>query len=545
MLVANIYVPKSFNVATLTYLVPESFTVAVGDAVIVPLGKQQVEGLVINLYVQKIDSNDNSYKSITSVIGHKSSKNLIDVANSISEAYFTPRQHAYKKLYYPGELSAVSPEEEMEEYSFNTSAPQLSFKARKSSNFTTWVKSPSVSYLDAVKAEIGREPLEGRQVLIVCPTLSLAEELLHKFSSGACLISKPSKRKTGYQDFLQGKYQIGITTRLGTFLQDFNLGKIILLDDTHLGHLAMSQPYVHSNDVLYHRAKAQNCTYSVISTCPSVSTIQADMVVGTIGEDLFWPSLKVLYQDQEAAVGRVPDSLYPLMATHEGPVTVVPSPVPSKVICTKCSTIKEILKSLPETITSPCTICGTTTSYQVGFDKEVCQETFRSLIQEGKINLVELADLHYKDFEKKRMVVLVDIGWSLQNRPMTSDLTLYQTIARGLDAVGKEGTLVVIAKTEATALSTLLKEKSMVAQLKRSWVKAKEQGLTPFHTILKLSSNKQTPRLSSTVGMQYGPKKVPSGYEKLIILNKGQEQAFKVYLETLKKMFIKYRISKL
>lgn len=537
---ANVYVPGSFKVESLTYTIPEGIKVDIGYCVLVPFGKKEIVGLVtaINVPAPKYES-----KSIIKSLYKSSSKELIECAESIAKSHFTGAQNVYRRL-FNGD-SEVSTQEDELEYADFTIPKEISIADTVESNYVALIKPPQIEFNSAVLWEISRQlDLGIDRILIICPTNKMVESLYKNFRSGVCILKKPSQKDHGYFEFLFGKKQVAITTRVGALWCGNIKASLILVDSNHPGHKEMNQPYTHAYEALRKRAELTNSNFSTISSIPPVFTIEKGTKVIELTSNSKWPESKVIYRSDFAPGERdIPESIQFLLREDSGfkqKTLIVASNTPTRILCNKCKSIRNVGNNLKMAYEIPCEVCGTKGGFRVGLDVPTCEKIFKDLIDANKVEITGAEGL--EESKESRMVVLLDTDWAIKDKSMSGDSIISQLLLRGLSSVGKNGKLVVVTKNRDRIFTDILDQHLIKEQVKKSWHKAKDNNLSPFALIIKISSSKNPPVLPKDGGMQYGPRKTKNGYEQLI--NVKNNEIVQRYINNMLEKHYKLRIEK-
>lgn len=274
--------------------------VAVGRRVVVPFGKREMTGYVIDL----MDAFSSTYelKAIKRVIDASPlyGKQLLDLAAWMSRYYLCSLGEALSLMIPGGRREISIPALEVEEDLSFAKIEQLSdeqdaaiqaiLKRDKPMYYLYGVTGSGKSevFLRCAEAAIA----EGKAVIYLVPEITLthqlAQQVTSRFANKVAILHSaltPSQRLKEWKRIITGEVQLAIGARSAVFAPFANLGLIILDEEHENSYKSGNTPRYHARQVAQRRCQQEGATLVMGSATPSLeaySLMQDGSQVGAL-----------------------------------------------------------------------------------------------------------------------------------------------------------------------------------------------------------------------------------------------------------------------
>lgn len=533
--VADVLCDEAGRLGALSYLVPDDLVVRVGDAVEVPFGKRTARGLVLG-----VGDATKATRPITKVYGPRADEREIALARDVARWNFStfttiaPRLAPRTKRGNPplkaGRV-AVAKGESFEDLGRLT---EYSEKPRRLYACAPLVDQSRLGALEA--AELAREG----QVLILCPTKESVGAVLAQFSSGAARmdIAPKTGEASAWKSFLDGSLKVAVATRTAALWAAPHLAGIIVVDESHPGHVEAVMPHTNARDIASLRSERIGAKLILISSNPSPLALGAKAKVLAVGKAEHWPEIEVVVRPSYAK--NRPEAPAPVRAAlraarQEGSTPVVVAPAAKAVrICSKCRKARHCAvcegHSCAHLRGSVCERCGEKDTRLLGWDVARVQSAVGRPARVLGAN--ELHGVH-----DAKLVVIFDLDPFLEAPGLVPERMASNVIVSACRTAGAGGRLVVVtAEANANVVDDLLVRKDLVRSAKRTWIAAKEAKLPPFGRLVTLRvASASAPRVTGWPGTAWGPRKVGDEYEVLVRCEDSELEELSKHIERLRR----------
>lgn len=515
---AEVFCDNSGRLGSLSYLVPSSLSVKVGDAVHVPFGKKEVVGVVIGKGDPK-----KATREIISVYGKRVSASDIEFAHQVADHYFSTFTSVATRL-APKSGKGDTPLQcaapallDFEKASILPNIP-LNYKRR-------YLLRAPLAPSARVAAEEAMRMLDSKkgQVLIICPTTDAVSATLAEFSDGAARLDSKARRGA-WRAFCEGVLPIGIGTRASALYSAESLVGIIVVDEDHPGHNEAQQPYTNSRDLAALRATYQNVPLTMIGTNPTPSALGSYVKVFPVAPGS-WPAMRVIDRNDFAFdQRRLPPPLMAALTRAEkngqSPIMLAEKKKATR-RCTKCGIERPCAQCVDSTCShtenTPCSRCQETKVRMMGWDKDRLHDLFK-----GRAKPILLPEL--QTVKNCGLVVLYDIDPVLSMPGFYPDSLAAHILLAAAEAAGPGGSVLVLtSKPQTTILADLCARKDQITMAKRTYATARKESLPPFGRVVTIHCGQdKQPNVSSWPGTVYGPRKNGKEWE-IIVKLKNEE----------------------
>lgn len=515
--VVNILCDNSGRVGPLSYLIPQDMDLSPGDAVEVPFGKRKLHGLVLGP-----GDPAKATREVIKVHGKRVSEEELEVAAEVAKQHFSDLTTVAARLAPKhGRGAAAFQAGPVELLGNENILPKEPEKTTR----RLYLRVPTISTHLLAAQEAERISTQGKQVLILCPTIKDVEKMMAQFKSGAVRLDTKGPEGS-WKGFSEGGVTIGIGTRAAALYSANDLGGIIVVEENHPGHQESSQPYTHARDLAALRTAKQGISLTLITANPSTSALGARIKVITVGGKRDWPKMSILDRNDFAPSERlIPGPLQNLINVarkEKTKIYVLSETRKAMRRCTKCFTPRPCelcTSSLCEHIESTkCVKCANTECKMFGWDKERVRKLLGPWAK--PVNIKELSELENLNVP----VVIYDIDQSFQSTALVQEALPSHIITSAARAAGKSGSLMVMtSQPSRTVLVDLVLEKDQRTNAKRMWNQAQEDQLPPFGRLVTISVGRTyAPSTKSLPGRVHGPRKTADGWEILVLCSDEQ-----------------------
>lgn len=497
-------VDGSDRLGPLSYRVPDGMSVSVGDAVCVPYGKQIRYGMVVG----EATNTTVTLRDIIEAYGRRADPTDVAVSSALAARHFAPEQQMLKRCAPTSAkgappLSAGSVALHADpgiELHGDVGAPRL-FVTRHPS------LSPAALAAHAVTTALGTDPTG--QVLVLCPTVALVDDVLAEFQSGAARLDSAAARGA-WRGFVDGVVQVGVGTRSAMMYSAARLTAIVVVEHDHVGHVAQRQPYTSSTEVAIARCEALGARLFVTGLCPSANVLAHTKLVEA--RPAGTPPLDVVLHTRKTGEARrmfpAPVRVLIERAARAGKSVVIASRDSSVQRCTTCRD-RWVVGAVQ------CQRCGNTTFQTSGWNAERVATMFSGNVR--AVSLEQLSKIRNAD-----LLVLADTDVALQRASLTPELDWALHVLHAAESLAPDGELMLLSDLQATPLvySALLSG-SMRNVARVVWAQARDAALPPFSAMveLRLKGRKSAPATGHLPGRVLGPRRLgPDEFSVVVLL---------------------------
>ena len=514
--VADVLCDEVGRLGSLSYLVPDDLDVRIGDAVEVPFGKRTARGLVLGT-----GDGVKATREITKVFGPRADEREIALARDVARwnfAAFTavaPRLAPRSKRGNPPLRAGRVVLAKGEGFDDLGRLVEYSEKRRRLYACAPLVNQHRLAALDA--AELSKDG----QVLILCPTKTDVTKVLSQFSSGAARmdVSPKTGAPSAWRSFLDGTLKVAVATRTSALWAAPHLVGIIVVDESHPGHVEAVMPHTNARDIASLRSERIGAKLILLSANPSALALGSKAKVLPVGLERHWPVTELVVRPNYAknradAPAEVRAALRECRNAGGTPVVVAPSSQSVR-ICTKCRKSRTCSEcgshSCVHLRGSSCTRCGEKDTRLLGWDvARVSGAVGTPARVIGANELHDLRDVH--------TVVLYDVDPYIEAPGLIPERMASSVIVSACRAAGVGGRVVVVTSDPGSnVIDDLVVRHDLVRSAKRTWIAAREAKLPPFGRLVTLRvASAHAPRVAGWPGTTWGPRKVGDEYEVLV-----------------------------
>lgn len=519
----------SGRLGPLSYRVPEGLKVRSGDAVHVPFGRREVHGVVLGP-----GDPAKATRDVLDVFGRRTHQRELAVVDTLARRHFSDRRTLAARLSPPNGRGAHPLDPGPVRLRDDVASISLRETARAPRRYL--LRAPLVDPVALAAREATRLAATG-QVLVLCPTVALVEEILAQFASGTARVDKAAE-PGAWRGLVEGTLPVAIGTRSAALYSAANLAGIVVVEEDHPGHREERQPYTHAREVALARAQRSNLALSLIGAAPSPPALAGVRVV-PVGTKRDWPRIKIVDRnDFPPHAQLVPP---PILAALERARRAGKTPAvltvrtQSRRRCSRCGIERPCRDCQPKDAAckhnpNPCPSCGEIRTRMTGWDARRLTELLgEPLVATGLAGLPELDDTG--------CTVVFDIDAALSMPSMyPEELATYQLVAAASSA-GRGGTLWVPTRNpQHPLLCDLLVRRDQVSAARRAWSGAKQAGLPPFERMVKVSvARTRAPNVSTWPGRVLGPRRKGKNWEVLVRLPDCELPELSSHIERLRR----------
>lgn len=519
---------KSGRVGLLSYLVPDTLTVQIGDAVAIPFGTQTKHGMVTGPATDP----GKATKHILEVFGKRADPRDVHLARTIAKYHFADLTTVLGRL-SPTKGRGADPLVDTAVEVADVPRPYVHGVGGAVRRLLIRAPLVNSAHLAAHEAARIARASNSAQVLVLCPTTAVVTAVAEAFSSGAQRLDSRA-RQGAWKGFTSGTVRIGVGTRRAALYSAANLAGIIVVDEDHPGHIEAAQPHTHARDIANARARALGIPLTLISANPTPVALGAGVQVGTAGTRADWPTMRLIDRGQIDPVQRwVPPQLKAAIASENkaGRTPVIVAQRRAAIRrCARCGTPRPC--PLCDTSlcrhqdTDPCPTCASTDpARMVGWDADRISDALVGAQTSGrkqrgiKVKVVTVADL--PKHRNAGLVVLFDIDAALsipEYIPQQFGTSLIVTAAQ---VAGPGGQVLALTDTPDTAaLADLFGPRDQKAVARRALSSAQAANLPPFGRLVTVrTARNKPPRTAGWPGHVLGPQKVAGEWELIVRIN--------------------------
>jgi primosomal protein N' len=509
---AQVFCDDQVKVGTLSYLVPNHLKVCVGDAVHVPFGRRELHGLVLG------PAKDNrATREILRVFGPRVSEEDLGVLRELAEIQSVPIEQMLKR---------ISPSKGRNQIKGGYPHPKLlgdlGFDLPKEPRRRYFLVPPLMDIALVAATEAVRM-VESGQVLVLCPTVELVDMILEKIKEGGARLD--AKAEDGaWGAFRSGNLQIGVGTRAAAFYSPAKLGGIIVVEDSHLGHLEQTQPQTHSRDVASMRTLAQNAEFVLISKIPTAEGSGIVQKVYDLSEEGYWPKMTLVDRSiLPPAQKAYPPSIRKIVNDK---LVVIVQKNPTKRCCRNCNSLRhcavcDLTTYCGHSEASICETCKQKEFYYLGWDAK----RVRDLLGETP-TIITLAELRegQEVLRGKENLFFFDFDAAIGNGFLLMPDNGATRVLLEVLALGGSGIRVWIGtkNPEYFLIDATIRRQRLTPIAQYLYRYAKENSLPPFGHLVTIRSAHRY-NLENWPVPVFGPKKNKQGQWEWLIVVKRRE----------------------
>jgi primosomal protein N' len=511
--VAEVLCDDTGRVGPLSYLVPESLSVHVGDAVRVPFGASERYGVVVGA-----GDATKATREVSEVFGPRTGPGEIALAERLAEENFVafstiaPRLAPRSKrgnaplVVDPVDLVAGPGLVELGHPDLDRDVTRRLLAA-----------APGVSRVRLAALEAARLAADGGQVLVLCPTKKHVSAVCAQFVAGAARLDVVPKKDapSPWRAFVEGALPVAVSTRAAALWSAPKLCGIVVLDESHPGHVESAQPHTNARDVAVARA-SDTLAVSLITTVPTAQALGSKVKLVAVGTRDHWPAVHlVARRDLPRSERLFPPALTAAAAKARSggpPVLVVAPAASSRWRCRGC----RMVLAVPADTSSapPCGRCGGLAA-ESGWSPERIMRTLPN------VSAVSVAELLCSRPRPGATVVLFDVDALSSAAELHPSQLAAQVAHHAAQVAGPSGTVLVLAEGgPPDAVVDVLVRRDVRRHAKRVWAHARANALPPFTKTVTIHVARSSPPRppSSLPGRVLGPRRLDSGEFEVVVL---------------------------
>lgn len=503
----DVLVDRSGRIGPLSYLLPTGVAARPGDAVHVPFGKREADGVVLGP-----GDPSRATREVLAVHGPRVTAGELQVARDVAGSQLcelrtlaprlAPRDGKGAPAFDAGPVELVTHERPR-------GLAQVPDERRR----RLLVCAPLVDQTLVAAVEAARCATDG-QVLVLCPTTDAVARTMAHLASGAVRLDAAG-RPGSWKSFASGTAAVGVGTRAACLYSAPELAAVVVVDENHPGHRERAQPYTHARDVAVARADAAGAQLVLVSSAPSVRALAAKVKTFPVGGVRDWPEVHVVDVSAEDPAERLPGAVRRAMGRRPAVVVVDDAPVH---VCARCRALVG---------DGPCGTCGDEGRRQVNWDAERA----RSVLPHADHTTVDAL------VEGEGRTVLVPQFDSVLRRPgLAPEAWPMHVFTRAARAAGPRGAVVLVVRDTSHPLLEDLRRRDLVAQARRTWESGRTEGLPPFEVWMRVRcGTARPPSTSGWPGRVLGPRRVGEEWEVVVQVPHDQRHLLERLAERLRR----------
>jgi len=497
---------ESGRLGPLSYKVPPGLSLRLGDAVRVPFGRSERYGMVV-----APGDGSKATREVIECFGPRTGETELALAAALAEEHFVPFTTIAPRLAPRTRrgnppLSLPSPSLRP-----GPSAADLLLPEHATENRRILALSPGVDPVRVAALEALRLSALG-QVLVLCPTKKAVAAVLSEFMSGAARMDEvPAPNEPSpWRGFLDGTLQIAVSTRVSALWPAADLAGIVVLDESHPGHLEAAQPHTNARDVAIRRTAATGAALVLLSSVPSLHALASRSKLFQVGSPESWPAVLFASRRDLEPKDRMspPVALAAVSSARRSrhPAFVLAPQDKTSYRCRSC-------KLLHATAAPACSRCNGSVQPS-GFGPDRVATLFT------KATPLTFSELIAHSPRPGSTVVIFDADFHDASADLSPSWTIASVLYAAARLAGPSGTVVVCSESNppVTALD-LLSRKDQRRHARRVWAEARAASLPPFCKQVSCRFKRQTaPRTENLPGRVLGPRRLADGEWELNIL---------------------------
>jgi primosomal protein N' len=538
----SVFVDRSGRVGELSYLVGDGMELFIGADVEVPFGSRTGTGVVTG-------SGDptKATRNVSRLLGVRSGGDEVAVARTLAQRHFSnfiaiaPRlspAHNEDAEGVDGGVVALIQGDGFAELGRDPGDDSIKRRLALCEPLVDWVR---LAALEAAAMSV------RGQVLVLCPTKKMVEEVLGQFTSGAARLDEvPGPADDSpWRGFVEGTLSVGVATRSSALWRANNLAGIVVVAEGHRGHIESRQPYTNARDVAGERARVNGCELVLIGSNASAGGLGQAGKVRVVGSRKHWPACVLVERDRKSRYDLelsevVIEALSRWRGKGVSPLVVVKGDSArrqcrecrSGIVCSVCGDYE-----CAHPGSQKCSKCGSLRSVVFGWDQR------RAARAVGSRCRVISADKLVREHDAG-LVVVVDGDQFLGGNEVVAGRRAADLVLDAARAAGAGGELIVVATAGAEVYADLVSRRDLVGWARRVWGSMKEMGLPPFGRLVRLRiAAAHAPRLTGWPGRVFGPRFLSdSEYEVIVQCSDSDMVVLGACIDRLRKR-LKVRVS--
>lgn len=511
---------------TLSYLLPAGWLAHIGDGVKVPLAETWSTGIIVALRSDR----GKATKEITAILGPRAHANDIALAQAVARHHFVPLDSVLRRLGPPAAAQAPPLlEEQVKPAHFAAPALPAATSSRR-----LILRGPLHSAAALAAEEAVRIASKG-QVLVLCPTTSLVDQVLARFEAGAARLDSLAT-PSAWAGFRTGDVRIGVGSRTAALAPAGDLAGVIVVDEDHPGHQEVRQPCTHARDLASARTRSTGLELVLISPAPTAQALQATTSLDLPLSTPAWPQVTFIDRNKEDPGTLIPPVMSAAISRAQKaglPIVVIASSTKAYRRCYKCYTPRPCELCAEDTCkhpVSPCPKCSSTRIRVSGWDPKRLSTVFPR-----GCKVVPAGKLPYPG--SSHLVILFDIDAALFRPELSPQRVAVRQLLDAAALAGKQGELVVGTSFPGTEVFRELQTgKGLLPWSQRGLLEARDNSLPPFGRMITVRMQRKTrPSVVDWPGIVSTPRRDKDVWEILVRIPAGQLLELEPFLLKLRK----------
>ncbi len=496
----------SGRLGPLSYKVPAAMKLRLGDAVRVPFGRSEKYGMVV-----APSDGSKATREVLECFGPRTGEAELALAAMLATEHYVPFSSIAPRLAPKTRRGNPALQAPAPQLVPGTSAADLGLPESLEARRRILAAAPAVDQVRLAALEACRLAAFG-QVLVLCPTKSLVAATLAEFAAGAARMDEvPGKdQPSPWRGFLDGTLRIAISTRNSALWPADDLAGIVVLDESHPGHVEAREPHTNARDVAIRRTAATGSALVLISSVPSLPALASHSKLIQVGLPEHWPAVKFVTRHGLEPKDRMsPPLALSLVSDARRAKQQAFVITPQDTTVYRCRSCK-LRHDQPGTACSRCS--GDVQPSGFGPDRVATLFT--------KATPLTFAELLRISPRPGSTVVVFDTDMYDTAPDLSPSSTLSSVMLAAARLAGRGGTVVLCCENNppVSALD-LLSKRDYRRHAKRVWSIAKDANLPPFVKMVCCRFNRQTaPKVENLPGRVLGPRKVAEKEWEVVIL---------------------------
>lgn len=516
--VANVLVDGAPpRLGALSYRVPDSIEVRVGDAVHVPFGKREAYGLALGP-----GDVEKATRTLLASFGPRTHPADLAVAADMARHHFVdlaqlavrlaPRSGKGADPHDAGPAALIDPDRAPIPVRKVDRLRRYLLRAPLVDPYRLAAESAMVM-LDYYRDTHG----EDGQVLVLCPTSAMVAAVLDQFSSGAARVDAAKATAGGWRGFVEGTVPVAVGTRAAAWFAPRRFAGIVVVEEHHPGHVEAQQPHTHTRDVALARTTQRDIPYACTGLCPSGAALAGGLKIAPAGTAGDWPAVTLVDRSTRDPGQRAFPTEVKLAvaraqrAGHK--TTFIAERKTARRQCSNCraprpcAVCEAAVCAHPPAEAHPgtCGRCGGSDTKLVGWDAERIVAAFDRKVRAAPwSNLAKVSDA--------QLVVVFDADRPLHTASLEPESHAAQLLLSAAAQVNPGGTLMLVTSDPSDPVLAAITAGDQMALARMVWANAKQLRLPPFGRLIHVrAAREKAPATGSWPGQVAGPRKVADG----------------------------------
>lgn len=518
----DVLVDGAERLGLLSYLANPLLNVSPGDAVLVPYGRTTKTGMLVG----PSSAPHLATRQILDRIGPRSTPLDIAAASALAEHHFASPHLMFQRCAPPSRKShppLAAP------HALIPALPAVSFSGPET-NASFVARHPQLTAAELGVALVARVLSENPagQVLVLCPTSVLVEEVLTMFSSGAARLDS-SAASGAWRGFVEGTIQVGIGTRSAMMFSAPSLSAIVVLEADHIGHRSVRQPYVTSTEAALTRSSLLGVKFFGTGLLPSATVLARTKLCSATPAGFKHPQVTVHARRQGPARRIIPVSAQIEIehALRRNARVAVVTRDTRKRKCVQCRAEWGVTDVA-------CPKCSSPHASSSGWDPSRLATFFSAPVKAVAIEDV----FKLKDID---LLVLADIDHVASRPSLTPEFDTMAHVLRAAQALSDTGVIVLVSDEQDVPQTYAALASGVPRNMARLvYASARSAALPPFKTMVTLSigNRKSAPNLEGLPGRLLGPRRVgPSEWQAQVLIAPSEHGSLASKLEVLRRRY--------